>query len=131
MNWDIVFFVIFPYICLAVFVAASIYRSIYRPFTVTSMSSQLLERRKLFWGSISFHYGIVLVLLLHLIALVLPAGLRLWNAAPLRLYLLEATALALALWALAGLLVLLWRRVSEKRPPHARAPAASASAFRP
>ena len=58
----------------------TIYRSIYRPFTVSSLSSQLLERKKLYWGSISFHYGIVLVLLGHLVALLLPQGLRLWNA---------------------------------------------------
>ena len=63
MNWDTVFFVILPYIALAIFVAVSIYRAIYRPFTVSSLSSQLLERKKLYWGSIPFHYGIVIVLL--------------------------------------------------------------------
>lgn len=118
MNWDIVFFTILPYIALTIAVAVSIYRSIHRPFTVSSLSSQLLERRKLYWGSISFHWGIVLVLLVHLLALLLPGSLRLWNAVPIRLYLLEITGLALGLWALAGLGILLWRRVSE---PHVRA----------
>jgi len=115
MNWDTVFFVILPYIALSVCIVASIYRSIYRPFTVSSMSSQLLEHKKLFWGSVPFHYGILLVLLGHLLALLLPGQLRLWNSAPIRLYLLEATGLALGLWALAGLGVLLWRRLSDKR----------------
>jgi nitrate reductase gamma subunit len=115
MNIDTVFFVILPYISLAIFIAVSIYRSIYRPFTVSSLSSQLLERKKLYWGSVPFHYGIVIVLLGHLFALLLPGGLRLWNAVPIRLYLLEATGLALGLWALAGLVILLWRRLSEKR----------------
>jgi len=115
MNGDTVSFVILPYISLAVFVIVSIYRSIYRPFTVSSLSSQLLERKKLYWGSIPFHYGIVLVLLGHLVALLLPGGLQLWNAVPIRLYLLEATGLALGLWALIGLVILLWRRLSEKR----------------
>ncbi len=115
MNWDTVFFVILPYISLAIFIAVSIYRSIYRPFTVSSLSSQLLERKKLYWGSVPFHYGIVIVLLAHLLALLLPGSLRLWNAVPIRLYLLEATGLALSLWALVGLVVLLWRRLSEKR----------------
>jgi nitrate reductase gamma subunit len=115
MNMDTVFFVILPYISLAIFVVVSIYRSIYRPFTVSSLSSQLLERKKLYWGSIPFHYGIVIVLLGHLAALLLPGGLRLWNAVPIRLYLLEATGLALGLWALIGLVILLWRRLSEKR----------------
>ena len=115
MNWDTVFFVILPYISLAIFVAVGLYRKIYRPFTGSSISSQLLERKKLYWGSIPFHYGIVIVLLGHLLALLLPGGLRLWNAVPIRLYLLEATGLALGLWALIGLVILVWRRLSEKR----------------
>ena len=115
MNWDTVFFVILPYISLAIFVAVGLYRKIYRPFTGSSISSQLLERKKLYWGSIPFHYGIVIVLLGHLLALLLPGGLRLWNAVPIRLYLLEATGLALGLWALVGLVILLWRRLGEKR----------------
>ncbi len=115
MIWDTIFFVILPYISLAVAVCVTVYRSIYRPFSVSSMSSQLLERKKLYWGSISFHYGIVLVLLGHLAALLLPKGLLLWNAVPVRMYLLELTGLALGIWALVGLGVLLWRRLSEKR----------------
>lgn len=115
MIWDTIFFIIFPYISLALAIAVSIYRSIYRPFTYSSLSSQLIERKKLYWGSISFHYGIVIVLLGHLFALLLPQGLLLWNSVPIRLYLLELTSLALGIWALIGLCVLLWRRLSEKR----------------
>jgi nitrate reductase gamma subunit len=114
VNWDTIFFVILPYVALAVCIVAGVYRAIYRPFTISSMSSQLLERKKLFWGSIPFHWGIVLVLMGHLAALLLPRQLQVWNSAPIRLYLLEATGLALALWALAGLGVLLWRRLSDK-----------------
>lgn len=115
MIWDTIFFIIFPYISAAIAIAVTIYRSIYRPFTVSSMSSQLLERNKLYWGSISFHYGIVLVLLGHLLALLLPQGLLLWNAVPIRLYLLELTGLALGILALVGLVILLWRRLQVKR----------------
>lgn len=115
MIWDTIFFIIFPYIATAVAVAVTIYRSIYRPFTVSSMSSQLLERKKLYWGSIPFHYGIVLVLLGHLLALLLPRELLLLNALPIRLYLLELTGLGLGIWALVGLIVLLWRRLHDKR----------------
>src|SRR5512135_971660 len=114
MIWDTILFVIFPYIALALCVAVTIYRSVYRPFSVSSMSSQLLERKQLFWGSIPFHYGIVLVLLGHLLAWLLPQQLRLWNDVPLRLYVVELTGLALGIWALAGLVILLWRRLSVK-----------------
>ncbi len=115
MIWDTIFFIILPYISLTLAIVVSIYRSIYRPFTVSSLSSQLFERKKLYWGSVSFHYGIVIVLLGHLFALLLPQSLLLWNAVPLRLYLLELTGLALGIWALVGLCILLWRRLSEKR----------------
>ncbi len=115
MIWDTILFVIFPYIALALAVAVTIYRSIYRPFSVSSMSSQLLERKKLYWGSIPFHYGVVLVLLGHLLAWLLPQDLRLWNDLPVRLYIVELTGLVLGIWALAGLVVLLWRRLSVKR----------------
>jgi len=115
MNWNTILFVIFPYISLTLFITVSIYRSIYRPFTISSLSSQLLERKKLYWGSISFHYGVILVLLGHLLALLLPQSLRLWNNVPIRLYLLELTGLALGIWALVGLCILLWRRLSERR----------------
>ncbi|HVP21364.1 MAG TPA: respiratory nitrate reductase subunit gamma [Anaerolineaceae bacterium] len=115
MNWDTLFFIIFPYISLTLAICVTAYRSVYRPFTVSSMSSQLLERKKLYWGSISFHYGIILVLLGHLFALFLPQGLLLWNSVPVRLYLLELTGLGLGIWALVGLSILLWRRLSEKR----------------
>ncbi len=115
MIWDTLLFIILPYICATIFVVVTLYRSAYRPFTISAMSSQLLERRKLYWGSISFHYGIILVLLGHLLALLLPRGLLLWNAVPIRLYLLELTGLALGLWALIGLGVLIWRRISDRR----------------
>jgi len=115
MNWNSLLFVIFPYIALSVCVIGSVYRSIYRPFTISSLSSQLLERRKLYWGSISLHYGILIILLGHLLALLLPRGLMLWNAVPVRLYLLELTGLALGIWALAGLAILIYRRFTTRR----------------
>ncbi len=115
MDWNQLFFVIFPYTSLSLFIAVTAYRSLFRPFTVSSLSSQLLERKKLYWGSIPFHYGVVLILLMHLLALLFPKGLMLWNAVPIRLYLLEFTGFVMGLWSLAGLVILLWRRVSESR----------------
>ncbi|HEX7973465.1 MAG TPA: respiratory nitrate reductase subunit gamma [Anaerolineales bacterium] len=115
MNLNLLLFVIFPYIAITLAVVGTTYRTLYRQFGVSSLSSQILERKKLYWGSVPFHYGIVLVLLVHLAALALPRGLLLWNSVPIRLYLLELTALALGLWALFGLAVLLWRRLSERR----------------
>lgn len=115
MNWNTILFLIFPYIALTLFIGVTIYRGIVRPFSISSLSSQLLERKQLYWGTLSFHWGISLVLLGHLIALLLPRGLTLWNGAPLRLYLLEITGLALGVWATVGVVILLYRRLTSDR----------------
>ncbi|MEJ2353367.1 MAG: respiratory nitrate reductase subunit gamma [Anaerolineales bacterium] len=115
MDWNTLLFMVFPYVSIILAIAVTGYRSLYRPFTISSLSSQLLERRKLYWGSISFHWGIVIILLCHLWALLFPKGLMLWNSVPIRLYLLELTGYGLGVWALVGLLILIWRRLSEAR----------------
>ncbi len=115
MNWNLILFSIFPYLALIIAIVVGIYRSVYRPFSISSLSSQLLENKQLYWGSIPFHWGIVLILLVHLLAIFFPRSLLLWNAQPLRLYLLEFTGLALGVWSLAGLGVLVWRRLSQPR----------------
>ncbi|MEJ2263573.1 MAG: respiratory nitrate reductase subunit gamma, partial [Anaerolineales bacterium] len=99
MDWNTLLFMIFPYVSIILAIAVTGYRSLYRPFTISRLSSQLLERRKLYWGSISFHWGIVIILLGHLLALLFPKGLMLWNSVPIRLYLLELTGYGLGVWA--------------------------------
>lgn len=69
----------------------------------------------LYWGSIPFHWGITIILTGHLVAIFIPQSIILWNAEPLRLYLLEFSGLALGFWALWGLVVLILRRVSLAR----------------
>jgi len=59
-----------------------------------------------------FHWGITLILTLHLIAWLFPGSILAWDASPFRLYLLEVSGFALGLWTLIGILVLLWRRLT-------------------
>lgn len=108
-------FGVVPYVVAALAVVVTIMRWRNAPFTVSSLSSQLLESRKLYWGTISFHWGLSIILLGHLAALVVPRSFELWNGAPLRLYLLEITGLALGLWAAFGVTVLIIRRHSSPR----------------
>ena len=115
MNWDVLLFLIFPYVALVLAVVVTSYRMIHRPFTVSSLSSQLLERKKLYWGSIPFHWGVVIILLAHLLALLIPEAVIWWNAVPVRLYLLEGTGAILGIWALAGLVILCYRRLDSSR----------------
>jgi nitrate reductase gamma subunit len=115
MDWNTLLFLIFPYVALSIAIVVTIYRSIYRPFSISSLSSQLLERRLLYWGSIPFHWGITIILTFHLIAIFIPQSIIVWNAEPLRLYILEISGLALGLLATFGLIVLIVRRVSVAR----------------
>ncbi|MHB1133590.1 MAG: respiratory nitrate reductase subunit gamma [Chloroflexota bacterium] len=112
---NVLLFGVLPYVALALAVAGGIYRYRRDRFSFSSLSSQFLENRSLFWGSVPWHYGIVILLLLHLIGLLIPDGVLAFNAVPLRLYILEITALALGLAALVGIALLLYRRLSNPR----------------
>ncbi|WP_337844671.1 respiratory nitrate reductase subunit gamma [Thermus sp.] len=122
MNWNLALFAYFPYVALALAVVVTAYRMVYRPFSVSAQSSQLLEQKRLFFGSVAMHWGLVIVLLGHLLALLFPKGLLLWNSVPLRLYLLEITGLGLGLWALLGVYILFARRLSVARVRAASTP---------
>lgn len=115
MSDGVLLFVVLPYLGMALAIIGTVYRVRYRKFSVSSLSTQLLENRQLFWGSFSFHWGIVTILTGHLLALLVPVGFQAWNGSPVRLYLLEITGFALGLWALSGLVVLLYRRVTSRR----------------
>jgi nitrate reductase gamma subunit len=82
---------------------------------VSSLSSQFLESRVLFWGSLPFHIGILVLFYGHLIGFLIPREVMAWNASPLRLVVLEVTALAAGLLTLVGLLLLILRRLTNTR----------------
>ncbi|QYX57200.1 respiratory nitrate reductase subunit gamma [Roseovarius sp. SCSIO 43702] len=72
LDIDFIIFGIMPYAALTVLVVGSIARYDRDPFTWKSSSSQLLRRKQLFWGSILFHVGIIIVFFGHLIGLFTP-----------------------------------------------------------
>ena len=107
----IVLFIVFPYVAVILAVGAGLYRYLTRRYTYSSLSSQLLENRKLFWGSVPWHYGITLILLAHLLAWLFPrpAAAILGNGT--RLFIFEAVGLALAFFAALGVVILIIRRL--------------------
>jgi nitrate reductase gamma subunit len=112
---DTLLLVVFPYVAVVVFVVGFVYRYRERGFTVTTLSSQLLEGRALFWGTIPFHIGILCLFAGHLVALLLPQTVLAWNAQPLRLLLLEGGALVFGITTLVGLVALMHRRATNPR----------------
>ena len=109
------FLVALPYIALAVFLVGSIYRFRYKGFQFSSLSSQFLEGRKLFYGSLPFHWGVIFLFLGHLIAFLFPRGVLAWNSQPVRLMILEITAFIFGISMLVGLVNLLIRRYTTPR----------------
>ncbi len=117
---DAFLFVAFPYVAVILAVLGGVYRyHTNRRFSYSSLSSQLLENRKLFWGSISWHYGISSILLAHLFAGLFPAAAGFLLGGRIRMLVLELTGMSLGLYTLFGLLVLIVRRLHTDSPVRA------------
>ncbi len=112
---DVIFFAVLPYVAIVLFLLVSIYRYVAQPFTYSSLTSQFLENRKHFWGLVPLHYGIIVILIGHLIGILIPRHVLLWNSIPARLYVLEASALAFGVLALIGIVQVLIRRTSDSK----------------
>ncbi|MCU0543958.1 MAG: respiratory nitrate reductase subunit gamma [Oscillatoriaceae cyanobacterium Prado104] len=115
MTIDTLLFAIFPYVAIAIAIVATCLRYFNARFTYSSLSSQFLESKQLFWGSVTWHYGILGILTLHIIGFLLPRSLLAWNGVPWRLYLLESTGLAMGFLSLWGIGMLIFRRLSQPR----------------
>lgn len=110
----IVLWVVVPYVTFAVLVVGSVWRYRYDKFGWTTRSSELYEKRLLRLGSPLFHYGLLLVILGHLMGLVVPKE---WTEA---VSLSEGAYHFVATWlgsvaalaVVAGLLILVYRRRS-------------------
>lgn len=112
---DTLLFGALPYVAVILFLLVSIQRYRRDPFTFSSLSSQFLESRKLFWGSVPFHVGILVLFFGHLIGFLFPRQVILWNRIPLRLFIIETAAFAAAVLTLIGLVGLIARRFSSAR----------------
>ena len=112
---NILIFMVFPYVALVTFLFGSIIRYRATGFKVSSLSSQFLEGKKLFWGSQPFHLGLLVLFFGHLIAFLFPASIIAWNGSTVRLLILEGSAFIFALSALFGLIMLIRRRLTSKK----------------
>jgi nitrate reductase gamma subunit len=109
--FDTFLFGIFPYAAFITAIIGLIWRYRTNQFSYSTVSSQFLENKQLFWGSTPWHYGIILILLAHVTAATLPSLIQSINAYPIRIYIVEGTSLALSLMLLVGLTVLVVRRI--------------------
>lgn len=112
---DLLLFIVLPYIALLCFIVVPIVRIRFGALTISSMSSQFLESKTLFWGSNAWHYGLLIVLPGHLIGFLIPNTILAFNAVPLRLFILEVTGLIGGVLMGFGIVLLLFRRVTNDK----------------
>lgn len=112
---DYFLFVGLPYAALSIMLVGTILRYMNKGFTVSSLSTQFLEGKQLFWGSQPFHWGMMFLFFGHLIAFLFPKSVIAFNGDPVRLLILESTAFMFGLLSLFGIILLVIRRMNNKR----------------
>ncbi|MBI6546780.1 MAG: respiratory nitrate reductase subunit gamma [Cyanobacteria bacterium NC_groundwater_1444_Ag_S-0.65um_54_12] len=112
---DIMLLAVFPYLAVMTALGVGIYRYLNDRFSYSSLSSQFLEARALFWGSVSWHYAILLILSAHILALLFPSKWAALVGEPVRRYVLEISGLGLAIVAVGALIILIARRLTNRR----------------
>lgn len=110
-----IFFIVLPYIALFSFFLISILRYTSNAFTFSSLSSQFLENKFHFWAQVPFHFGIIFLFFGHLIGLLFPSQVLIWNTEPLRLYILEVSAFIGGILTLVGLINIVIRRLTDAK----------------
>jgi nitrate reductase gamma subunit len=109
---NLILWVVYPYICLTVFVVGHFWRYRYDKFGWTTRSSQLYEDRLLRIGSPLFHFGILVVFLGHVMGLGVPKS---WTEAvgvSESMYHFSAVSLGTVagVCTLVGMVILIYRR---------------------
>lgn len=109
-------FVVYPYICLAVFLMGSLARFDRDQYTWKSDSSMILRKRNMRWASNLFHFGILFLFVGHTVGLLLPHAVYAPFVTPAQKQLLAIVAGGIAgFLCFIGLTMLIWRRMFDPR----------------
>jgi len=103
---------VLPYLALAILIGGTIWRYRYDQFGWTTRSSQLYESRLLRIGSPLFHFGILFVLVGHIVGLLIPTWLTEAVGVTQELYHLNALLVGglAGFCTLTGIVILIYRR---------------------
>ena len=112
-----ILWVILPYIVITIFIGGHIYRYQHDQFGWTAKSSEMLEKKKFALGSSLFHWGIFFVIGGHVMGILIPESL--YEALGVSEHMYHKIAIGFGLpagiAALSGLLILTYRRFTDKR----------------
>ncbi|MGO1284743.1 MAG: respiratory nitrate reductase subunit gamma [Brachybacterium sp.] len=114
---QLMLWVVFPYMVLAVFVLGHVWRFKADRFGWTTRSSQIYESKLLSIGSPLFHFGIIGIFVGHVVGLGIPKSWTQFFGISDHVYHLMAITigLAAAVACVGGLLILLYRRRTNRR----------------
>ncbi|MBI5539692.1 MAG: respiratory nitrate reductase subunit gamma [Bacteroidia bacterium] len=112
---DIFIFMALPYTALLIMIIGSVFMYRLQAFKISALSTQLLENKQLYFGSQFMHWGIISLFIGHLLGFLIPQTIISWNNQPLRLFILEGTALIFGIMFFTGLSILIYRRIKNKK----------------
>ena len=116
LTYELVF-TVFPYVCLVTFVVGHSYRYVTDRYAWNARSSEFLEKKNLFWGAVLFHAGIILTFAGHAGGLLIPQKyFDLFGIdSQMHLAIAHWSGEVVGIAAFAGCLLLLWRRITNRR----------------
>lgn len=111
-SFAVVMWAVVPYVAIVVFVLGHVWRYRYDRFGWTTRSSELYENRLLRLGSPLFHFGILVVLLGHVIGILVPSEVTAAIGVSDAAYHLMAAVLGglAGIATVVGMAILIWRR---------------------
>ncbi len=108
---DTLLFIVFPYVAVTLAVVVSLYRYFFNRYSYSSLSSELVESKTLFWGVVPWHYGVIPILIIHIAGFVIPGIMAQIHSVAYRLYIAEMIGKFLAFLAFFGIIVVIIRRL--------------------
>lgn len=110
------FFGVYPYICLTIFTLGLAARYVATPGEWNARSSNLFAQKSLLTGSYLFHYAIIFAFFGHVVGLLIPQSALSLVGFNYHVHVAVAGFFGkiFALCVLAGLGILLWRRLASK-----------------
>lgn len=116
--FSVILWVIYPYAMLLSFFVGTFVRLKFYPASVTAVSSEMLEKKKLMIGAITFHVGIILAFFGHILGILIPKAFTDFLGISDEMYHMFGSLMmgtGAGVLALAGMIILTYRRFTNVR----------------